>query len=122
MFDPLDLPRVDEQLCTAVRSRNMPAIMHESHKLQTEFGPLAICPATITAIQEGNFEASEYLLERCLLDEYVVIAAAMTEDTRVVQLILDHGWSINRSLRGGVIPSILAYITPSEHEREHTAD
>jgi hypothetical protein len=96
--------------------------MYESHKLQTELGPAALCPATITAIQEGNLEASEYLLERCQLDDHVVIAAATTEDTRVVQLILDHGWSINRSLRGGVIPSILVYITPSEYEREHTVD
>jgi hypothetical protein len=99
--------RQDEQLYTAVRSRNMFAVMHASYQLQTEHPSVSLSHAMITAIHEGNLEALEYLLQRCQPDEDVAMAAATTEDTRVVQLILDHGWTINRSLCGGQIPSML---------------
>lgn len=82
-------------------------IMHASSKLQTEHPSVTLSHAVINAIHERNLEALEYLLERCQPDEDVAMAAATTEDTRVVQLILDHGWTMNRSLCCGQIRSML---------------
>jgi hypothetical protein len=82
-------------------------IMHASYQLQTEHPSVSLSRAMITAIHEVNLEALKYLLERCQPDEDVAMAAATTEDTRVVQSILDHGWTMNRSLCGGQIPSVL---------------
>jgi hypothetical protein len=82
-------------------------VMHASYQLQTEHPSVSLSRAIITAIHEGNLEALQYLFERCQPNEDVAMAAATTEDARVVPLILDYGWTMNRSLRGGQIPSVL---------------
>lgn len=105
MFDP----RPNEPLCSAIRSRDLLAVRHEIDELQTKHPTDSFSIAMVTAIHEMNLEALGDLLKHGHIDEDVASAAASSEDTQIVQRILDHGWDIDRPLCGGQIPSMLRY-------------
>lgn len=107
-------PREDEQLCAAVISRDASAIERASKELQDNHSSPSFSRATITAIDEMNLEALSHLLQYSPLDEDIAQAAAASESTRVVQLILDQGWDVNRPLCGGQVPSMLSFAVRNE--------
>ena len=103
-------PREDEQLCDAIRSRDMLATKRATEELQAKHPSAGLSYAAKIAIDERNIEALEYLLDRSEVNQDVAYAAAASEDRRVVRIMLDHGWDVNRSLGGGSIPSMLRYL------------
>ena len=111
-------PREDEQLCDAIRPRDMSATERATVELQANHPSAGLSYAAWVAIDERNVEALEYRLDRSEVDEDVAHAAAASEDRRMVRLTLDHGWDVNRPLDGGKIPSILRY--SSAHVRTDT--
>lgn len=103
--------REDEQLCAAVTSRDVSAIERASKELQPNHPSASFSRATMTAIHGMNLEALGHLLQYSPPDEKIAQAAAASENTRVVQSILDHGWDVNRPLCGGQVPSMLRYLS-----------
>jgi hypothetical protein len=103
-------PREDEELCAAVSSRDVSAIERTSKQLQANHPSASFSRATIIAIDERNLEALGNLLQYGLPDEDIAQAAAASENIRVVQMMFDHGWHVDRPLCGGRIPSMLRYL------------
>lgn len=67
-----------------------------------------ISPALLQCVKSDRLDALQLLLyEGGRPNEAVVEAAACSGRPSFVAPLLDYGWPINQSLRGGFIPSIL---------------
>ncbi|EME46947.1 hypothetical protein DOTSEDRAFT_149481 [Dothistroma septosporum NZE10] len=107
--DMADEPRVDDDLCAAVRIGRIHGVQQAVEDLKVYDGwPILLSRALVSSIETTNFPALRFLLSYAAVDGEVAEAAAISENISIVQIILDHGWPINRALRGGMVPSILS--------------
>lgn len=100
-------PRPDEALCRTVRSGSPADVERAIDEYMAVDPPTTLSMAMIAAIEEARPEVLQLLLRHGHPDEDVAQAAARSENTDIVGLILDSGWDVNKPLRGGQIPSIL---------------
>ena len=62
------------------------------------------------AIAARQLDIARNLLENgALIDEDVIDAALVSKSVAVFQMLLDHGWDINRNYNGGVIFPYISY-------------
>ncbi|KXS96576.1 hypothetical protein AC578_11120 [Pseudocercospora eumusae] len=104
-------PRVDDDLCAAVRTGRIGSVEQAVEDLQDYAGwPISLSRAIASSIEATNIPALCLLLSYATIDGEVAEAAATSENIGIVRIILDHGWPINRALRGGMVPSILRQV------------
>ncbi|KXT05960.1 hypothetical protein AC578_320 [Pseudocercospora eumusae] len=106
-MDILDQPRPDDKLCSAVHAGSLLNIQQAIQELEEAGSPVTLSRAIVTSISIRNIDVLRLLLSYGDVDEEVAEAAATSESIQFVQVILNHGWSINRNLRRGLIPSVL---------------
>lgn len=102
-------PRPDDDLCRIIRSGTLPDIKDAIQEFLIEDHNTSCSTAMVAAVEARKIEALEVLLAHSEVDEDVVQAAALSEDTSIVELILDRGWDVNMPLCGGQVPSLLRY-------------
>lgn len=111
-MDILSLPRPDDDLCHSVRLGNMSGIRHASEEIRRN-NSATFSRALTTCVSMKNIAALEFLLGYSEVDDKLAEAAARSESTEIVSVVLHHGWPIDRQLRGGSIPSILRCSQPN---------
>lgn len=106
-----DEPRVDDNLCAAVRTGNIQNVQQAIEELEDHAcWPVSLSRAMTSSIETTNIPALRFLLSYAAVDEEVAEAAAISENISIIQVILDYGWPINRALRRGMVPSILRQV------------
>ncbi|KAK3677823.1 hypothetical protein LTR37_021525 [Vermiconidia calcicola] len=102
-------------LLVSITNGDIPSVRRELEQLARESPDIGLTPALLHCVYEGQEEAVATVLKSgATLEEAVVEAAVETGELTMIDPLLIHGWPINHTLRGGVMPSLLGYAVNNE--------
>lgn len=95
-------------LLASITNGDIPSVRHELEKLAQQSPGIDLTPALLHCVCNRQEEAIIALLESgATIEGSVVEAAVETGEVTMINPLLTHGWPINQTLRGGVMPSLL---------------
>ncbi|KAK0352148.1 hypothetical protein LTR91_022082 [Friedmanniomyces endolithicus] len=119
-MDPIDIDSLfqgcdpSKELFTSIDAGNKALMLQHLEQLRQDPN-VSLAPCLLHCIQTGEKDALKIFLDQGILpDESAVEAAVRTGDITTIDTLLEHGWDINASLRGGVMPSLICFAVANE--------